>query len=78
MSDTVPDLYRLLRLTDEDRKSDQFDEILRTKYLKLASQCHPHQHSDPQMQKAFRALSDAYDILSQPELRAEYDCCLTW
>ena len=77
MSQALPDLYGLLRLSPSDRASPRFSEILRDHYLKLAGQCHPERHpGDPRRAEAFQALSYAYDILSDPGLRTEYDSCL--
>ena len=76
MSATIPDLYALFRLSQTERRSAEFDSLLKSRYIKLAGQCHPDKYpDDPQRTAAFQALSDAYDILSNPSLRAEYDSC---
>lgn len=65
----MTDLYEILGLTP----SASGDEI-KTAFRRLARQRHPD--SDPQNPRAeedFKQLSQAYDILSDPKTRAQYD-----
>src|SRR5437588_10658018 len=42
-------------------------------YRKLARTYHPDVNKDPAAEERFRALSEAYDVLSDPETRRRYD-----
>lgn len=44
--------------------------VIRTAYLELARKHHPDHGGDP---VEFRAVGNAYEILSDPERRAQYD-----
>jgi curved DNA-binding protein len=48
------------------------DEIQRA-YRKLARQYHPDVNKDPGAEERFKDVSEAYDVLSDPETRAKYD-----
>src|SRR4051795_2048780 len=48
------------------------DEIQRA-YRKLARQYHPDVNKDPGAEERFKDISEAYDVLSDPETRAKYD-----
>jgi curved DNA-binding protein len=48
------------------------DEIQRA-YRKLARQYHPDMNKDPGAEERFKEIAEAYDVLSDPELRAKYD-----
>ena len=62
------DYYRELGV---DRKATQ-DEIKKA-YRKLARQYHPDQNKEPGAEDRFKRISEAYDTLSDPEKRAQYD-----
>jgi curved DNA-binding protein len=53
------------------RNADQ-SEIHRA-YRKLARQHHPDVNKDPSAETRFKEISEAYDVLSDPELRKRYD-----
>jgi curved DNA-binding protein CbpA len=59
------DYYALLGLT-----RDATDEDIRRAWRKLALEHHPDRGGRDEQ---FRAISIAYDVLSDPKLRAEYD-----
>ena len=42
-------------------------------YRKLARQWHPDVNKDPQAEDRFKEISEAYDVLSDPETRRRYD-----
>ena len=62
------DFYESLGVS---RSADQ-SEIQRA-YRRLARQLHPDVNKDPSAEERFKDLSEAYDVLSDPELRKRYD-----
>ncbi|HVV11436.1 DnaJ C-terminal domain-containing protein [Amycolatopsis sp.] len=53
-------------------KTASTDEIQRA-YRKLARQYHPDVNSDPGAEERFKEISEAYQVLSDPEQRKKYD-----
>lgn len=62
------DFYEVLGLS---RDSDQ-SEIQRA-YRKRARTLHPDVNKEPRAEEAFKELSEAYDVLSDPDQRRRYD-----
>src|ERR1700730_16433664 len=62
------DFYQVLGVP---RNADQ-DEIQRA-YRKLARTYHPDVNSDPAAENRFKEISEAYDVLSDPQTRRRYD-----
>ena len=62
------DYYEILGV---DRTASA-DEIQRA-YRKLARQWHPDVNKSPEAENTFKDVSEAYDALSDPDLRAKYD-----
>jgi curved DNA-binding protein len=62
------DFYQVLGVP---RNADQ-DEIQRA-YRKLARTYHPDVNSDPGAEDRFKDISEAYDVLSDPQARRRYD-----
>jgi len=62
------DYYEALGMS---RSADQ-SEIQRA-YRKLARQHHPDVNKDPGAEQRFKEISEAYDVLSDPEKRKRYD-----
>ena len=62
------DFYEVLGVA---RNADQ-SEIQRA-YRKLARQHHPDVNKDPAAEARFKDISEAYDVLSDPEQRKRYD-----
>jgi molecular chaperone DnaJ len=63
-----PDYYKTLGV---DKKASQ-DEIKKA-YRKLARQYHPDTNKDAGAEERFKEVSEAYDVLSDPEKRKKYD-----
>lgn len=64
-----PGFYRLLGV-DPDASAEQ----IKRAYKRRARQLHPdHRPDDPASADEFRRLKEAYRVLSEPALRAEYD-----
>ena len=64
----MADLYELLGV---DRGADQ-DEVKRA-YRKLARELHPDVNPDPAVQDRFKEITAAYEVLSDPQKRQNYD-----
>jgi molecular chaperone DnaJ len=63
------DYYELLEV---ERTAD--DKTLKTSYRRIAMQCHPDRNpGDAAAEEKFKAISEAYDILKDPQKRAAYD-----
>ena len=62
------DFYGLLGV----RKDAGQDEIKRA-YRRLARELHPDVNPDPETQEKFKEISQAYDVLSDPDKRQMYD-----
>lgn len=61
-------LYEILGV----KKNSSTDEI-KKKYRALALMYHPDKHNDPKKTEYFKKISEAYEILSDPFLRKDYD-----
>ncbi len=62
------DFYEVLGVA----RSASQDEIQRA-YRKLARAHHPDVNSDPGAEERFKDISEAYDVLSDPQTRRRYD-----
>ena len=63
------DYYELLKV---DRKAD--DKAIKAAYRKLAMECHPDRNGGcTEAEARFKAISEAYDCLKDPQKRAAYD-----
>jgi DnaJ-class molecular chaperone len=64
----MADPYKILGV---DTQADP-DQIKKA-YRKLARELHPDVNADPQAQERFKQVNQAYETLSDPQKRAEYD-----
>jgi molecular chaperone DnaJ len=63
------DYYELLQV---ERGADE--RAIKSAYRKLAMECHPDRNGGcPEAEKRFKAISEAYDCLKDPQKRAAYD-----
>lgn len=54
--------------------SDASEDAIKKAYRKAAKQCHPDTHpGDRQAEERFKAIGEAYHILSDKKRRSEYD-----
>jgi molecular chaperone DnaJ len=64
----APDHYKTLGV---DKKASQED--IKKAYRKLARKYHPDTNSEPGAEERFKAISEAYDVIGDPEKRKKYD-----
>tara|TARA_B110000285_G_scaffold192998_1_gene221760 strand:- start:1335 stop:2384 length:1050 start_codon:yes stop_codon:yes gene_type:complete len=64
----MKDLYSILNVTKEAEEKE-----IKKSYKKLAFQYHPDKNKDPGAIPKFKAISEAYEILTKPEKKKIYD-----
>ena len=75
------DYYKILGVTDDERKlqGSDFEKVIKPKYRKIALENHPDKQvgkSEEEKKAAeerFKEASEAYEVLSDEQKRAEYD-----
>jgi molecular chaperone DnaJ len=65
---TIPDLYAVLGVNHDATE----EEIKRT-YRRLARELHPDVNGDPEAERRFKQITAAYQTLSDPAKRRQYD-----
>jgi len=68
MAQQLPDLYSILGVGH-----DATDEDLRRAYRRLARELHPDVNADPTAERRFKEVTAAYQTLSDPARRGQYD-----
>ena len=64
----MTDYYEILQL---NKKCNQDD--IKKSYRKLALQYHPDRNKEPGSEEKFKKISEAYEILSDPQKKHQYD-----
>jgi curved DNA-binding protein CbpA len=67
-SDSIIDYYEVLGL-----EIDASDEEIKKAYRSLAKAFHPDTSTHPKAKERFLAISAAYDVLSDPDAKRDYD-----
>src|SRR5260370_39903825 len=62
------DFYQILGVSRDASQQD-----IQRAYRKLARQYHPDVNADPAAEERFKDVSEAYDVLSDPQTRSRYD-----
>jgi molecular chaperone DnaJ len=57
---------------------DASTEEIKKAFRKLARELHPDMNPDPAAAERFKSVTHAYDVLSNPESRSQYDICLLY
>ncbi|MBI4338040.1 MAG: molecular chaperone DnaJ [Chloroflexi bacterium] len=65
---TLRDYYEVLEVT-----RDASEEEVRKAYRRLALEWHPDRNRNPEAAERFKEISEAYQVLSDPEKRRSYD-----
>jgi molecular chaperone DnaJ len=68
MATPIPDLYALLGVAH-----DATDDEIRGAYRRLARELHPDVNGDPGAERRFKEVTAAYETLSDPGRRQQYD-----
>jgi len=72
-TETMTDLYNILGIP-----ATASAEEVKQAYRKLARTHHPDMNPDPQSQERFKEINQAYETLSDPQKRSEYDQMKSW
>jgi magnesium chelatase family protein len=64
----IPDYYEILQVSPQAEP-----EVIKAAYKGLALKYHPDRNREPEAVKIMRELNEAYEVLSDPERRADYE-----
>ena len=75
------DYYSILGITEEEKGLpwDEFEKVLKKKYRRIALSSHPDRQTDKseeekkKSEETFKEASEAYEVLSDKDKKAEYD-----
>ncbi|WP_412031322.1 molecular chaperone DnaJ [Metamycoplasma buccale] len=68
MNKNKRDYYEILGISKDATEKD-----IKSAYRKLAMQYHPDRNKAPDAEEKFKEISEAYEVLSDPDKRAKYD-----
>ncbi|MGX9340341.1 molecular chaperone DnaJ [Mycoplasma sp. 4044] len=68
MANKKRDYYEVLEISKTATEKE-----IKSAYRKLAMQYHPDRNKEPGAEEKFKEVSEAYEVLSDPEKRAKYD-----
>ena len=68
--ENLPDLYDIMKI-----QSDATQDQIKNQYKRLAKEMHPDRSSQKDAKEKMSRLNQAYDILSDPRQRKQYDKC---
>lgn len=67
------DYYKILDI-DKNLPEDEFKKVLRKNYKRLCLKYHPDKNpGDKEAEDSFKDINEAYQVLSDPQKRSEYD-----
>ena len=75
------DYYKILGITEEEKKlqGNEFEKVLKSKYKPLVLKFHPDKQQNKSeeekkiSEEKFKEIAEAYEVLSDPQKRSEYD-----
>ena len=69
------DYYKILKISDTDRRSEEFADILKSKFRDAAKKYHPDVSKLPteEAEEKFKDANEAYACLGNEELKRKYD-----
>ena len=81
MTNSEVDYYKVLGITDEEKKltGDQFSDVVKKKFKKLAIKYHPDkwvngtEQEKKDAEEKFKQINEANEVLSDPKKRERYD-----
>lgn len=65
--------YDILNISEDEKHSSEFNDILKKNFKFLAKKYHPDVCKDSDAEEKFKEVAAAYDILGNPEKREKYD-----
>lgn len=72
----VKDYYKILGITDEEKnlRGDDFNKVAKKKFREISLKYHPDRNpNNKEAEEIFKNAAEAYEVLSDPQKRDEYD-----